>query len=390
MDECLPAKIEFCTSEHKNPDMPGSSLLEQKLHRAWPPEVWRDVTVVVAISGGPDSVALLRGLTSAAGQGDGQLVAAHFNHGLRGEQSQADEAFVVELCGSLGIRCETGRAERGDGEKRRGGEGDAADAEWEAAVASQGQAVRGHDEAGLRAARYQFLCAVARQVGSRYVATGHTADDQAETVLHRFLRGTGIGGLAGMRRCRQLIPGVSLVRPLLSVSRREVLDYLAAIGQSYREDRSNAELRYTRNRIRHELLPHLAGTYNPGVVDAITRLATLADEVQEIVAGLVDDLAARCITVARPGEVTVDGAVLATVPRYLVRELLMATWRRQGWALQSMGFERWEELAELALGSQPPAEVWKKVFPGPICAERAGCTLRLLASSGLGNRRCSG
>ncbi len=378
--------------------MPGSSLLEQKLHRAWPPEVWRDVTVVVAISGGPDSVALLRGLTSAAGQGDGQLVAAHFNHGLRGEQSQADEAFVVELCGRLGIRCETGRADSeegenggtGDGEKRRGGEGDAADADWEAAVESQGQTVRGHDEAGLRAARYQFLCAVARQVGARYVATGHTADDQAETVLHRFVRGTGIGGLAGMRRCRQLIPGVSLVRPLLSVSRREVLDYLAAVGQSYREDRSNAELRYTRNRIRHELLPHLAGKYNPNVVDAITRLATLAGEVQEIVASLVDDLAARCITVARPGEVTVDGAVLATVPRYLVRELLMATWRRQGWALQSMGFERWEELAELALGSQPPAEVWKKVFPGPICAERAGCTLRLLASNGLGNRRCSG
>lgn len=362
--------------------MPESPIFEQKLRAAWPPSLWRDVTVVVAVSGGPDSVALLRGLAGMGAQGDGQLIAAHLNHGLRGEQSQADEAFVVDLCRHLGVRCELGRARRGEaegeGEKGRAGEAAAADAAWDDPEEPLQQAGNGNSEAALRAVRYQFLCATARQVGARYVATGHTADDQAETVLHRLVRGTGIAGLAGMRRHRQLIPGVALVRPLLSISRREVLEYLAVLGQPYRIDHSNADVRFTRNRIRHELLPHLASTYNASVVDAVTRLATLAGEVQEIVAGLADELGARCSAADSSG-VTVDCEVLGAAPRYLVRELLVGLWRRQGWNLQSMGFERWEELAELVLARQPPAAVWKKVFPGSIVAERAGGVLRLLA-----------
>ncbi len=90
--------------------MPGSTIFDQKLLLAWPPQVWRDVTVAVAVSGGPDSVALLRGLASAREKGPGQLLVAHFNHGLRGEQSQADEAFVVDLCQRLGLDCQVGRA----------------------------------------------------------------------------------------------------------------------------------------------------------------------------------------------------------------------------------------------------------------------------------------
>jgi len=341
--------------------MSGPSVFEQKLILAWPPTVWQDVTVLVAVSGGPDSVALLHGLVDAGGQGaggqgGGHLIAAHFNHGLRGEQAAADEAFVVELCQRLRMGCQVGRARAN----------------------TLGTGLIG--EAALRTARYQFLSDTARQVGARYVATGHTADDQAETVLHRIVRGTGIAGLAGMRRHRQLIPGVSLVRPLLSVSRREVLDYLAAIGQPYREDRSNADLRYTRNRLRHKLLPHLAAKYNPGVVDAVTRLASLAGEVQDVVARLVDDLSTRCVTADRPGEVTLDGDELASAPRFLVRELLIAIWRRQGWSLQAMGFERWEELAELALAPQEAFPLWKKVFPGPVVAAREGRMLRLLAA----------
>lgn len=341
--------------------MAGSSVFEQKLILAWPTAVWQDVTVLVAVSGGPDSVALLRGLASidgrgAGGQGEGQLIAAHFNHGLRGEQAAADEAFVIELCQRLQIGCRVGRAGENGG----------------------GAALSG--EAALRTARYQFLSDAARHVGARYVATGHTADDQAETVLHRIVRGTGIAGLAGMRRHRQLIPGVSLVRPLLNVSRREVLDYLAGIGQSYREDHSNADLRYTRNRLRHKLLPHLAAKYNPGVVDAVTRLAALAGEVQDVMARLVDDLSTRCVMADGPGEVTLDCDVLASAPRFLVRELLIAIWRRQGWSLQAMGFQRWEELAELVLASPEVLPLWKKVFPGPVVATREGRVLRLLAA----------
>jgi tRNA(Ile)-lysidine synthase len=105
------------------------------------------------------------------------------------------------------------------------------------------------------------------------VATGHTANDQAETVLLRLLRGTGFARLAGIRQHRQLLPGVSLVRPLLSVSRDQAREYLESLGQGYRDDSSNSDLRFTRNRVRHELLPHLADQDNPGIVNALTRFA---------------------------------------------------------------------------------------------------------------------
>jgi len=346
--------------------MPESSLLLQHLSRVWPPEIWQDVTVLVAVSGGPDSVALLRGLTAVRRPGSGQLIAAHFNHALRGEDSDADEAFVVDLCGRQGIPCQVGRAEwtAGMPDKATGNDRE------QAGVRS---------EAALRAARYQFLCETACRVGARYVATGHTADDQAETVLLRILRGTGIAGLAGIRQHRQLTPGVSLVRPLLTVSRRQVREYLEALGQTCRDDRSNADLRYARNRIRHELLPHLASSYNPGVVDALTRLAILTDDVQAIVASLTEDLRARYVRVDSPDQVTVDCRELAATSRYLVRELLIVVWQQQGWPLQAMGYARWEQLAELACAAEPPGKGWKQVFPGAISAQRDGPWLRLLA-----------
>ncbi len=346
--------------------MPELPTFLQQLTRAWPPEVWRDVTVLVAISGGPDSVALLCGLAAVRLPGSGQLIAAHFNHGLRGEQSDTDEAFVVDLCRRLGISCEVGRAAGAagllggqDGDLRRDG--------------------GNRSEADLRAARYDFLSATARQTGARYVATGHTADDQAETVLLRILRGTGITGLAGIRQHRQLLPGVSLVRPLLNVSRDQAREYLESHGQGYRDDSSNSDLRYTRNRVRHELLPHLADQYNPGVVDALTRLAGLAEGVQDVVASLLGDLQTRCVRVDSPDQVTVDCQELASVSRYLVRELLIAVWQQQSWPLQAMGYERWEQLADLACPTEPSATDWKRVFPGPISAQRDGPWLRLLA-----------
>ena len=108
------------------------------------------------------------------------------------------------------------------------------------------------------------------------MAIGHTRDDQAETVLHRVIRGTGVRGLAGIPARRALGEGLTLVRPLLNISRQEIRDHLAAIGQPYRDDASNADPARTRARIRHDLLPKLAADYNPRVADALVRLARLA------------------------------------------------------------------------------------------------------------------
>src|SRR5436189_3233901 len=125
-------------------------------------------------------------------------------------------------------------------------------------VRSQARRERANLEAVGRRVRYDFLASVARETGAAWVATGHTADDQAETVLHRLLRGTGLKGLAGIPARRALAPGVDVVRPLLKVRRAEVLAFLQETGQRFRQDTSNVDPRFTRNRIRHELLPSLA------------------------------------------------------------------------------------------------------------------------------------
>jgi len=318
--------------------------LEKRLATLWPPEAWHDVTVLAAVSGGADSVALLRALHAVRIPGVGRLVVAHFNHALR-DEAAGDEAFVRQLAVGLGLECVVGRAERPPGDARP---------------------VSGIEEAARRA-RYDFLRAAATDLGARYVATAHTADDQAETVLHRIVRGTGIAGLAGMRRARPLSEGVTLIRPLLSVRRAELTAYLRDLGQSFREDATNSERRFTRNRLRHELLPHLAGQYNANVVDALLQLAQLAGEAQDLIDTLVADLLRRAVRF-QTDRVVLDRPSLVGEPRYLVRELLVAAWRRQGWPEQAMGFAEWNGLADALLApetkSTPP-----RMLPGGIRVE---------------------
>ncbi|MBN2475012.1 MAG: tRNA lysidine(34) synthetase TilS [Pirellulales bacterium] len=338
--------------------MPTLHPFEASFRRAWPPEAWRDVTVLAAVSGGADSVALLRAMRALKRGGAGRLCASHFNHGLRGEESAADEAFVTELCRRLGVPCQVGRPPGG------------------AVADDAGDGL----EAAARAARYGFLQRAAARLGARYVVTAHTADDQAETILHRILRGTGVGGLAAMSRARALGPAATLLRPLLAFRRSELTAYLDDLGQSYRADSSNADTRLTRNRIRHELLPQLAAQYNSNVVEALLRLGSLAAEVQGVVDAIVDDLADRCGRREDPDTLWIDAAALAGQPRFVVRELLMAAWRRQDWPMQAMGFAQWDLLAEMignCTDSAPSALPPRQTLPGNVLAEPADGRLRL-------------
>src|SRR5438128_702763 len=189
--------------------------------------------MVVAVSGGPDSVALLRALVEL--RREEALTIAHLNHQLRGLESDADEEFVRQLHARL-------QAE---------GAGKPLLSCRRIDVAGQARAEGGNLEAVARRVRYQWFGQVAAENGARWVATGHTADDQAETVLHRLLRGAGLKGLRGIAPRRPLAPGIDLIRPLLGMARAELLEYLSERGQSYCEDRSNVDLRFTRNRIRH-------------------------------------------------------------------------------------------------------------------------------------------
>ncbi|MBL8795339.1 MAG: tRNA lysidine(34) synthetase TilS, partial [Planctomycetia bacterium] len=230
--------------------------------------------IVVAVSGGPDSVALLRALLAVAAP-ESPLVIAHLNHRLRGDESDGDAEFVHQLHAALlplrpdlGLRCDTIDV---------------------AAIARE----RGDNlESTARQTRYDWLTEVAVAAGCRFVATGHTADDQAETILHRLLRGTGLTGLRGIAARRPLANGIELLRPLLGVGRAEVLAYLDELQQPYRQDSSNQCLDLTRNRIRHELLPLLVRDYNPAIAQLLNQLAAQAEEAAGIVADAAQALLA--------------------------------------------------------------------------------------------------
>lgn len=329
-------------------------FFEQFLAQSWPLNNWADVTTLLAISGGPDSMALLRAMvglrsTTAAGS----LVVIHFNHRLRGDESDDDEAFVSEEARRLGCRCIVSRADDGQ------------------------QTSFSEDEA--RRTRYEFFRRSAKELGARYVVTAHTADDQSETILLRILRGTGLDGLSGIPFSRQLTHGVSLVRPLLDCTRTQVLQYLAEIDQSFRHDSSNAGSRFTRNRVRNELIPQLERDYNPRVKDSLLRLGRMAAESQSVVAEIVRNLRERCVKKIGPEEAILDCDSLMVTSSYLIQQLLIGIWRDCGWRLGDMTWEHWRQLAAFVSGNGDPALVAE--FPGKIRATRSGSFLVLTAGA---------
>ena len=325
-----------------------------KLRTSWPPDDWSDVTVLVAVSGGADSVALLRGLSQLRVASSGRLVAAHFNHRLRGSESDGDQAFVEELAREVGVELIVGAA-AGDLAAEHGGQG---------------------LEGAARNARYEFLTRAAGQCGARYVATAHTADDQVETILHHILRGTALAGLAGIPRTRQLTEAATLIRPLLDVTRGEVLDYLKLLGKTYREDSTNLLLKQTRNRIRHELLPLLERDYNPHVRAALLRLGRIADEADEHYRRHAVQLR-RQISHPIDGGVEIHTKSLGHGADLFERYVLVAVWREQDWPLADMSFEKWEQLRCLACAANTDQTPVVQMYPGGIRAEKQGEVLRL-------------
>lgn len=210
-------------------------------------------TVVVAVSGGVDSTALLDALVRMRDRKDPQLriVAAHLNHLLRAEESDGDEKFVRDLAERLGVElC----VERSDVAALRDGR---------------------NLEATARELRYDLLLRCAESFGADLVMTAHTRDDQAETVLMRLIRGTGIHGLRGIHAVRPLGPRVSLVRPMLDISRDEVIDHCSRRELGWRTDSSNFSIDLTRNRVRHELMP-LLRSFNPAIDRTLAREARIA------------------------------------------------------------------------------------------------------------------
>jgi tRNA(Ile)-lysidine synthase len=312
--------------------------------------------LVVAVSGGADSVALARAVAEARGSAAGPLVLAHLNHLLRGADSDSDADFVAGLHAGLkatGVADVRLCVERLD-------------------VAGLVKREKANLEALARRERYRFLAEVAHREGVRHVATAHTADDQAETVLHRLLRGAGMQGLRGIAARRPLAEGVELIRPLLTSTRADILGYLKEVQQGFREDHTNQDRRRTRNRIRHELLPLLQRDYNPAVAGALARLAAQAQETF----ALEEEQARQLLLQAekpRAGALCVlEWAALAAAGRHQARAALRLLWAREGWPLDAMSFDAWERLAGVVFGEAAACDL-----PGGVRARRRGRVLRL-------------
>lgn len=214
--------------------------------------------VLVAVSGGADSVALLHCLHRLSPGMQWRLAVAHFNHGIRGADADRDEEFVARLAAQLGLLFVCERAH----------------------LAGPATAGRANLEQAARTARYAYLRRAARSLGAGKIAVGHSLDDQAETVLSRLLRGSGVEGLSGIR---PVLDGM-IVRPLIECRRSQILAYLHHRRLSFCEDVSNRDLGFERNRIRHELIPYLEKNFQRRVAHVLARQADLARETAEYLA----------------------------------------------------------------------------------------------------------
>jgi tRNA(Ile)-lysidine synthase len=278
--------------------------------------------VLVAVSGGPDSVALLGALEMVARRCRIQLCAAHFNHRLRGAESERDQAGAVAVAARLGVPCMTGTS---------------------AALADANL------EARAREQRYAFLTEVAAAQRCTKIATGHTLDDQAETVLMRLLRGTGWDGLAGIHAVRD----GRIIRPLIECSRQQVLAFLQERGLPFCEDSSNDDRRFLRNRVRHEVLP-LLRAINPEVQRHLAATAhILAAE-----GGVLDDILRMAVLRTADGvkEALTISAIYAA-PQGLAPRLVRAWLRRQRGSLTGLGAAHVQAIVDLARGARPNAQV---------------------------------
>jgi len=279
--------------------------------------------IVVGLSGGADSVALLDVMASLGSRHGFEVVAAHLDHALR-PASADDAGFCRDLCARLGVPFRAARAD----------------------VRARARAEGGGVEEAARLERQAFLRRVADEEGASAIALAHTRDDQAETVLLRMLRGAGGLGLSAMRARAGL-----LLRPMLGLSRRDVLDHLGARGLAWREDETNADLAIARNRVRHELIPYLERHFNPAVRDALARSAAVLAEEAEVLASVAAD-ASKARGHAKGDVYVLSRAGLAAAPRAVAR---LSVRRALGLAggLRGVGLRHVDAIVDLAKSAAP-------------------------------------
>ena len=299
---------------------------------AWPPLLHRVVHtvrsrslfqrghhLVVAISGGPDSVALLSILHHLRSSWELTVTAVHCNYGLRGAESEGDQQFVEDFCHRLGVPLHVRRVGFQIGLRRTSLQGEARDL------------------------RYRVMQEIAEKCGAHRITVGHTADDQAETVLLWVLRGAGLTGLSGMPAFREN----NIVRPLYETKRQEILDYLRKAGLSFREDSSNFQTHYLRNRVRKEVIPTL-NQLVPSAVDALCRLADICREDDRCLDHQVNALSSTAAKRGPAGGWTIDRGFFLELPHALQRRCIRNLFRQNDDRCRSPSIRTVDRIIRLA------------------------------------------
>ncbi len=318
--------------------------------------------ILLAISGGADSTALLHILQSLRAHGmlSTELVCAHVNHRLRGPASDEDERFVVELATRLGLPVVTRAVD----------------------VQAHAKAHRLSVETAARRLRLEALREMAAASGCTWVATGHQKNDNAETILQRLRRGTGFRGLAGIRPVRRLGDGPWFASPLLEVTREEIVAYLSRRKLDWREDRTNVDPTYTRNYIRHKLLPALQQESRGSLVEALSALAASASRLYDRVQREAEEAMSQLAQV-HEGRIAFAASRLSSLPELVAVELIRQVLVKLGCGEQNLTQDHYARIMQLARSAGGgeltlPGEftAWRQreeiVFSGPAPRSRGG------------------
>ncbi len=279
--------------------------------------------VLVGVSGGADSVALLRALRDLQDEMQFETVVAHFDHQTRDGQSRKEAQWVESLSKQLQLDCYLGSA----------------------------PAIENHSEEALRELRLRFLIETADRLQAALICLAHHADDQIETILHHLVRGSGLQGMLGIPANRTVAPGIVLLHPMLTIRKSEILDYLDSIGQEFCVDVSNHDLRYTRNRIRHQLIPML-NELNSQTGTHLLQLRQQVAETYDYLRFNAELLLKDCLISAENDLVRLNAKILKISSELMRRELFRLVWTNQQWPRKKMTCSHWVKLAQFVINDQ--------------------------------------
>jgi len=287
------------------------------------------ISLLLACSGGVDSMVMLRLFKELAGEDDIMLTVGHVNHHLRAESS-ADEEFVRRYCAERNLNVLTERVSLED-EREKTGES---------------------VEMAARRLRYHHLEKMRQSAGAAFICTAHTKSDQAETVLMRVLKGAGLTGLQGIRRQRGYI-----VRPLLDFSRAEIMAFARDQQVPFRQDVSNFDVTIQRNWIRHQLLPEIQENLNPNVVDTLVRVARVQGEMEQYLSSVGDEAYTLTVVERAPGEIILDISTFRNYFTAIQKIIIFKCLSDLGFSAHSLNFSHMQQVLSIVLDGDSGSEL---------------------------------